>query len=321
MALVATIATMAIAQPAHAQSLTAADHVVQDLLAQKALLATDKVWLAQDADEPSTRDIAIADTFSKALTARGLAVMGNVGMAQVPAEGGFQVQLDTLRAMGVTKLLSFGQRDDLGNLTVRIVEVPGGWLKHVSTVNLGSGAVAAAPGTVTIGPTGDRVIPSERLIPWNPRHGVGLQYSSLSGSGASYRHWTESGWGYQIAGIPALAYNQNQISGFVNLGLQAMRTVLKTDRLRLFTLLGIGALYQPNLKRSRYDDATQAFVSQTGEAWDVGIAPGLGVDYLIHDRFVLTGALGYTFSRQSFSAETPSYAYSPGLTLGTLIEW
>ncbi len=319
LALVTTIAAMAIAQPVHAQSLTATDRVVQDLLDQKALLPADRIWIAQESEEPTSSEIAIADTFSKALTGRGLAVMGNVGMAQVPAAGGFREQLDALKAMGVTKLLSFGRSDDLGNLTVRVVEVPGGWLKRVSTVNLGSGSTASAPGTVTISPDG--LIPGERQIPWNPGHGVGLQISSLSGSGASYRHWTESGWGFQVAGIPALSYDGKKVSGFVNLGLQGMKTLLKTDRLRLYTLLGIGALYRPNEVRTRFDDASQGYVTRTGDAWDLGIAPGLGVDYRIYDRFVLSGALGYTFSRQSFATELPSYAYSPGFTLGTLIEW
>ncbi len=314
MALAGALALCAL--PAHAQSASATDKAVQDLLDQKLLRPADRVWLALPAGDRAASDLAVADAFGKALTAKGVAVMGNVGMAPVPTTGGFQQQLDALRTMGVTKVLSFGQTDDLGNLTVRVSEIPGGWLTAVRSVNLGATGVTSPTGTVTLGPSG--VIPAERVVPWNPRHGVGLQYSALSGSGAAYRHWSESGWGVQIAGIPALSFSDNRTSGFVNLGLQGMKAFLKTDRLRLYTLLGVGALYRPN--ETRYTSPT-ASAPLTGSAWDLGLAPGLGIDYRIQDRFILTGALGYTFSRQSFASEVPTYAYSPGITLGTMIEW
>ncbi len=310
-------AVVAIAMPAQAQSLAAADRVVQDLLAEKLLLPTDKVWLALPSAEPFSRDVAVADALSQAMTARGLAVMGNVAMAQRPAEDGFQRQLAALKEMGVTKLVSLSPLDDLGTVTLRIVEIPGGWLKSVRSVSMGSGGTVASPPISSSG----GMIPDEGVVSWNPQQGVGLQYSSLSGSGATYRRWGANGWGFQIAGIPALSFVNNRTAGFVNLGLQGMSTFLKTDRLRLYTLLGVGALYRPNESRSRWDSDTQTVSTQEGAAWDVGIAPGLGVDYRIYERFLLTGALGYTFSRQSFAAEPPSYAYSPGITLGTLVEW
>jgi opacity protein-like surface antigen len=308
----------AIAPPAQAQSVAAADRLVQELLAAQDLQPSDRIWIALPLGEPSARDVAVADALSEALTARGLTVMGNLGIAPSPTDSyGFQTQLAALKAMGVTKILGVGQTDDLGNLKLRIIEAPGGWLKRVKTVNLGD--VASESKTMLAGPGG--VIPVERLVSWNPRHGVGLQYSSLSGSGATYRHWTESGWGIQLAGIPALTFTNNRMEGFVNVGLQGMRSFLKTDRLRLYTLLGIGALYRPNVTYSRFDPDSQTYSPKTGDAWDLGLAPGLGMDYRVHDRILLTGALGYTFSRQSVSTDAPTYAYSPGFTLGTLIEW
>jgi len=319
---VAPILAMAVAiaavAPAHAQSAAAADRLVQDLLASQDLQASDRIWIALPLGEPSARDMAIADTLSEALSARGIAVMGNLGIAPSPTDSyGFQTQLAALKAMGVTKVLGIGQSDDLGNLKLRVIEIPGGWLKRVKAVNLGD--VAAPDKTVIVGPGG--AIPVERLVNWDPRHGVGLQYSSLSGSGASYRHWTPGGWGVQIAGIPALSFTKNRTEGFVNMGLQGMRSFLKTDRLRLYGLLGVGALYQPNVSRGRVDPGTNLFSTQTGDAWDLGLAPGIGVDYRVHDRILLSGALGYTFSRQSFAADAPTFTYSPGVTVGTVIEW
>lgn len=313
-----TVAIAAVAPAAHAQSAAAADRLVQDMLASQDLQPSDRIWIALPLGEPTARDMAIADTLSEALSARGLTVMGNLGIAPSPTDSyGFQTQLAALKAMGVTKILGIGQTDDLGNLKLRVIEVPGGWLKRVKTVNLGD--VATPDKTVLVGPSG--AIPVERLVSWDPRHGVGLQYSSLSGSGATYRHWTPGGWGVQIAGIPALSFNNNRTEGFVNMGMQGMRSFLKTDRMRLYGLLGVGALYRPNISRSRVDPDTTTYSTVTGDAWDLGLAPGLGMDYRVHDRILLTGALGYTFSRQSFSTDAPTFAYSPGITLGTMIEW
>ncbi|MNR78860.1 hypothetical protein D3C72_95600 [compost metagenome] len=316
LALVASVA--AIAPPAHAQSAAAADRLVQELLETQDLKPSDRVWIALPLGEPSARDIAVADMLSEALYARGLTVMGNLSIAPSPTDSyGYQSQLAALKAMGVTKVLGLGQTADLANLKLRVIEIPGGWLKRVRTVDLGDAAMEA-PAAVAE-PSGEAT--DERIASGTPRHGVGLQYSSLSGSGATYRHWTESGWGFQIAGIPALSFANNRTEGFVNLGLQGMHSFLKTDTLRLYTLLGIGALYRPNVMHSRFDPGSNSTVTQTGDAWDIGLAPGLGMDYRVFDRILLTGALGYTFSRQSFSAEAPTYAYSPGFTLGTMIEW
>lgn len=316
LALVSMIA--AIAPPAHAQSVQAADRLVQELLTAQDLQPSDKVWIALPLGEPSARDLAIGDALSEALTERRITVMGNLGFAPSPTDSyGYESQLKALKNMGVTKILGISQSDDLGNLKLRIVEVPGGGLKRVKTVNLGD--LAPTQPTVIVGPGG--VVPAERVVSWNPRHGVGLQYSSLSGSGAAYRHWTESGWGFQIAGIPAVSFANNRTEGFVNFGLQGMRSVLKTDSLRVYTLVGIGALYRPNVTRSRFDPDSNSLVTQSADAWDAGLAPGVGVDYRVHDRILLSGALGYTFSRQSYSSEAPTYAYSPGFTLGTMIEW
>ena len=316
LALVASVA--AIAPPAHAQSAAAADRLVQELLDTQDLKPSDRVWIALPLGEPSARDVAVADTLSEALYARGLTVMGNLNIAPSPTDSyGYQSQLAALKAMGVTKVLGIGQTDDLGNLKLRVIEIPGGWLKRVRTANLGDVAVEAP--AVVVGPNGVTTV--ERVVSWNPRHGVGVQYSSLSGSGATYRHWTQSGWGVQIAGIPALSFANNRTEGFVNLGLQGMHSFLKTDTLRLYSLLGIGALYRPNVSRSYFNSDSQSYVTVVGDAWDVGLAPGLGMDYRVFDRILLTGALGYTFSRQSFAAEAPTYGYSPGITLGTMIEW
>lgn len=324
-AIAALLATPALVAPAHAQSTAGADRLVQELIAQQHLQGTDKVWLALPSGDRTTRDIAVCDAVSAALSARGIAVMWDVGLASSLTSGGYQEQIAALKAMGVNKLVSFGRVDDVGSLTLRVAEVPGGWIKAVRTVNLGPGGGPAAPAAVVVGgptplsgPT--VVIPPDRLINWNPGHGLGLQYSSLAGSGATYRNWKGS-WGWQVAGIPALAFTDGQASGFVNMGLQGMYTLLKTDNLRLHTLLGMGALYRPSETRSVYNPTTGISPSRTGEAWDLGLAPGIGLDYRIFDRFLVTGALGYTFSRQSFIDEEATFAYSPGFTIGTVIEW
>gem|GEM_PF-2110833 len=318
-AVAAILSTVSIALPAHAQSPSVADRFVQDMLQQKQLLPTDKVWLAPPSGERSARDVAVCDAVGAALAAQGIAVMWDVGMAESVTTGGFQQQLAALKDMGVTQLISFGHADDRGNLTVRLVEVPGGWLRSARNVNLDATGMASPPSTIAVGPTG--IIFSDRLVTWNPRHGLGIQYSSLSGSGATYRNWLDNGWGYQVAGIPAISFSDNRTTGFVNLGLQGMAPILKTDRLRLYSLLGIGALYRPNDVRYIYDPGTGVSTDRTGDAWDIGLAPGIGLDFRIYDRFLLTGALGYTFSRQSFAADAPTYAYSPGISLGTIIEW
>lgn len=311
----AVTVAVAVALPAPAQSLPSAERIVAELLKDQLLSPSDKVWIALPSDDRSEREIAACDALSMALSARGIAVAWDVGMASAPAGGGFQEQLAALKGMGATKLLSLGRSDDLGNLTLRIADLPGGWLRSIRTVTLDRNVRdERLEGKASI-------LPAERTATWSPRQGVGVQYSSLSGSGASYRRWSENGWGFQVAGIPALSFTDSRTTGFVNLGLQGMSPLLKTDRLRLYTLLGLGALYRPNEVRHTYDPETQLSTSYVGTAWDLGLAPGVGVDYRIHDRFLLTGALGYTFSRQSFGPATSSYGYSPGVTLGTLIEW
>lgn len=301
--LVALCPLAALAQPP-----AGTDQAIASLLEERLLLPSDRVWLALPPGEPTAQDLAVADAFLQALTARGMAVSGHLGLAQTPSTGGFLQQLDALRALGVTKILSFGRTDDVGTVTVRLADVPGGWLSTVRTVNLSASRPPASPGAGSF-------LADAGLVSWNPKHGVGLQYSSLSGSGATYRHWFASGWGAQIAGIPAISVENLQTSGFVNLGVQGMRSILKTDRLRLYGLVGAGMLYRPNV--TAYADPTPV----TGNTWDLGLAPGLGLDYRVFDRVLLSGAMGYTFSRHAPVSGPPRYAYSPGFTLGAMIEW
>lgn len=309
-------APLAVAPAAQAQGLPATDRIVQELITTGQLSTMDKVWLTLSTEERTEDDQAVCDAFAASLAARGIAVAWDVGLARSVATGGYREQLAALQAMGVTRILSFGSADDRGNLSLRVVQVPGGWLSSVRQVDL-TAAKPPAPSA--------REARLERLAPvpfdWNPQHGLGIQYSSLSGSGATYRRWLPSGWGVQIAGIPALSLTNNQTQGFVNLGLQGMAPLLKTDSLRLYTLLGIGALYQPHVVRYSYDYDTQLGSSRTADAWDIGLAPGIGLDFRVHERILLTGALGYTFSRSTFGGDPARYGYSPGITLGSVVEW
>lgn len=315
-AAVVALAPLALAPAVQAQSLPATDRIVQELLTQGQLSTTDKVWLAPPSDERTANDLAVCDALAASLSARGIAVAWDVGLARSIAAGGYRDQLTALQAMGVTRVLSFGSADDLGQISLRVVQVPGGWLKSVRQVDLAEAETPVASA---------REARLERLAPvpfnWNPQHGLGVQYSSLSGSGATYRRWLPSGWGVQIAGIPALSMTNNQAQGFVNLGLQGMAPLLKTDSLRLYTLLGVGALYQPKVTRYSYDYEKQQDNSRSAEAWDIGIAPGIGLDFRVHERILLTGALGYTFSRTTYGGDPARYGYSPGITLGSMVEW
>lgn len=320
------VSAIVLAAPARAESFSAADQFVTDLMQRKLILQSDKVWLATQTSNRSAQDLAACDAISGALAAQGVAVMWDVGLVSTPATGSFQDQLTALKNLGASKLMALGPIDDMGSMTVRIVEVPSGWLKGVRTARLSRiGAISGEPiqsapevPATSIAPISVS-LPSDNTFQWTPSHGVGLQYSLLSGSGVTYRRWHENGWGYQVSGIPALSFSSGKASGFINLGMQGMLVHLQTNRMRLYSMFGIGAYYRPS--ETRYYTPEGTYGERTGEAWDIGIAPGLGLDYRLYDRFVLTGALGYTFSRQKFHIDPETYGYSPGVSLGLMLEW
>ncbi len=295
-----------VALPAAAQ--TAAGWA--DSLIKKKLVAPgDRVWLQPVELKWSQADLQVMDDLTAALLARKVAVVRDLSFPGPRPED--REPLEHLKGLGVSKVLSYTRGVDDDSANFRVVEVPSGLVVAVEPIS-----AKGEPDKATIAETPVR--------PVNYGRAMGLSVSNLSGSGITYRRWFENDWGYQVAGIPFVSVSNNEPSGFVNLGVQGMMPFFKGQRVRLYGLLGLGALYnrtQTTAYPPQNPDGTYPpGVPAVSERWDLGVAPGVGVDYLFFNNLGVTAAVGYTFSRQS-GTQGASWGLSPGGSFGVLVYW
>lgn len=306
--LAALVACPLMAAPAAAQT---ADGWVDALIQKKLVGPGDRVWLSPLELSFSAADLQFLDDLSAALIARKVTVVRDLAFPSSSASD-LRQPLGMLKELGVTKVLSYTRARDEGSANFRVLEVPSGMALAVETIT----AEARQPDKPTIAETPYR--------PANYTRALGVTVSYLSGSGLTYRHWLENDWGFQVSGVPFMSLQEGQLTGFANLGLQAMMPIFKGDRVRLFGLLGFGAAYTANRNASYPDGNYSNPVYTLATRTDLGIAPGIGLDYLFFNNFALTAALGYTFSqttRSDYQNGAPQPGLSPGGTIGALIYW
>ncbi len=150
---------------------------------------------------------------------------------------------------------------------------------------------------------------------WEPKdqHGIGVTVSWVAGSGVSYRHWWQNGFGFQVAAVPLISYQNDSLSGLMNVGVQGMGPIVLNRTFRLFWLLGYGAAFDRgyfyNLSYAGKPDAYRL---------DQGVAPGVGLDLMITPNFALHAGLAYTVS-YSGNSETGTLVLKPGFSPGGAI--
>lgn len=304
--LLAALVAPMVALPAAAQ--TAAGWA--DSMIKKKLVAPgDRVWLQPLELKWSAADVQLMDDLTSALLARKVAVVRDLTFPGPAPED--REPLEHLKGLGVSKVLSYTRARDDESANFRVIEIPSGLVVAVETIS-----AKGEPDKATIAETPVR--------PTNYARALGLSASNLSGSGLTYRRWFENDWGVQVAGIPFVTVTNNLPSGFVNLGLQGMMPFFKGERVRLYGLLGVGAAYSLN-RYSTYvpgpGGADGSMVTTTTDRWDLGIAPGIGLDYLFFNNLAVTTAVGYTVGRTSGSQQDPSWSLSPGGSIGVLVYW
>lgn len=291
--------TLAVAAPAQAQVATAstAERFAEALARRKLVEASDRLWLAPDPLRWDAAEVTFLDALTAALIARGLQVMRSPAVV-APGREGLAVPKD----LGVTKVLSYTLLRDDERATFRLIDARSGLVQVVEPLSTAQAAPSA---------------PAE-FAPRNYMRALGVGASNIAGSGLTYRRWYENGWGYQVAGLPIVTVDQNVWRTWVNLGAQAMLSIYRTDRVRLFGLLGLGAAYTSN---PNYDPNTGTYTGASSNRWDLGVAPGIGADVFVFNNVALTAALGYTVSRTTLDAEVPQYGLNPGATVGVLVYW
>lgn len=299
------------ASPAAAQ---AADGWAEALIQKRLVHPGDRVWLAPQELQWSAVDLQALDDLTAALVARRVPVVRDLSFPPEAGDGDLRKPLAMLKELGVTKVVSYTRARDEDSAAFRILEVPTGQVLAVETL---TARAHLQPEKPSIAETPGR--------PANYSTALGLSVSYLAGSGLTYRRWFENDWGVQVAGIPFVTVSNNVPSGFVNLGLQGMVPFFKGERVRLYGLLGTGAAYNVSntyaYPAPALDGTQPPAVMVSSDRWDLGVAPGVGVDYLFYNNFALTAALGYTVSRTSGRDVTPSWSLGPGGTFGVLVYW
>lgn len=308
--LAALVSVPMIAAPAAAQSATG---WVETLIQKKLVTPGDRIWLSPMELKWSAADLQSLDDLTAALLAYKVPVVRDLAF---PSDLGGDPRrpFAMLKELGVTKVLSYTRARDEDSAAFRILEVPSGLVLAVETITAPTHPQPDKPG---IAETPSR--------PANYSRALGLSLSFLSGSGLTYRRWFANDWGVQVAGIPFVTVSNSVPTGFLNLGLQGMMPLFKGERIRLYGLMGVGAGYNVS-NYATYpapgpDGIVGAPVMVFRDRWDLGVAPGLGLDYLFYNNFALTGAVGYTFSRTSGNDAAPSWALGPGGTIGALVYW
>lgn len=307
--LAALVAVPLLATPALAQ--TAAGWA--DSLVEKQLVAPgDRVWLSPVEMQWSAADLQFLDDLTAALLERKVQVVRDLSFPST-SQDDVRKPLAMLKELGVTKVLSYTRARDDESANFRILQVPSGLALAVETITVH----AKAPDKPTLASTPVR--------PVNYTRALGVAVSFLSGSGLTYRRWFDNDWGFQVSGVPWMTLQEGMLTGFTNLGAQAMMPIFKGDRIRLFGLLGFGALYTASRTTTYPDnDYTKPPVYGLSTRTDLGLAPGIGLDYLFLNNFAVTAALGYTFSQSSESGVNngaPRPGFSPGGTIGALVYW
>ncbi|MEB3188475.1 MAG: hypothetical protein VKP72_13685 [bacterium] len=135
------------------------------------------------------------------------------------------------------------------------------------------------------------------------QNNVGIQYSTLQGSGLCYRNWLGDGLGFSVAGIPYQTMDETQTppksSGFVNFGGQLMKAFYEGPGSRLYGLAayGTGIFYDAGRR-------------------DQNISLGVGADWALGPKFLATAAIGYSQATQSRDNGPTTTSFSPGYTFG-----
>lgn len=132
---------------------------------------------------------------------------------------------------------------------------------------------------------------------------LGLQYSTLQGSGLCYRNWMGDGLGFSVAGIPYQSVDDTvtppKSSGFVNFGGQLMKAFYEGPASRLYGLAAVGT--------GIFYDAGRR---------DTNISLGVGADWAMSQKFLVTAAIGYSQATQFRDNGPTSNTFSPGYTFG-----
>lgn len=291
----AALSALLAAAPAQAQVATAntAERFAETLATRKLVEPSDRLWLSPDPLRWDAAEVTFLDALTAALVARGFQVMRAPSVvserpAARPAEP---------KELGATKILSYTLLRDDERATFRLMDARTGLVQVVEPLSTTQAAAA-------------------EFAPRNYLRALGVGGSNLAGSGLTYRRWFENGWGYQVAGVPLVSVEQNTWRTWVNLGAQAMLSIYRTDRVRLFGLAGLGAAYASNPVM----DQTGAFTGTTTRL-DIGLAPGIGADVFVFNNVALTASLGYTFSRTTVDALAPQWGLNPGGSFGAMIYW
>lgn len=263
----------------------------------------DKVWVvsgpSEIADEQFFRNALVGG-----LVKRGITVLSK--------EGGAAKRLDY-------RWLRCNDRDCLGDLQVLDINGkpdPKAKIRNRITcqvVDLASGKVLISDSFVTeTQPFGKLQVaidavkePLPKPLVERESDGLGLSISWLAGSGLTYRHWFNNGTGLQVAATPFFQPSGGTISGFANVGLQGMHTVLHAETFRAFWILGYGLLVMTN--------------GTDSPSMDHGVAPGIGLDYYPTKNLALHAALAYTVSykiRPAGKDFDAGLGFSPGGALG-----
>jgi len=280
-----TLGVMALglgAGPALAEPVDAGERVARLLIEHKLVDAGDRLYLLS-----TPRTASLVDRLTAALLRDKIAVLQD----PMTAADGKNPSADEIRRLGATLVLGCDWSPDGASVTVRLIESATGRVKAVEFVPLEPTIVEPTLAAATDHPLG--------------RHALGVGYSYLAGSGVTYQQWFGNGWGMQIAGVPWVSWGTSGASGFVNAGLQAMRTLYEVPWARLYALAGAGVFN----------------ALDTTHRTDLGLAPGLGLDLRVRDSLQLTGALGYTFSRTSYADGSNNLGLSPGGSIGLMITW
>lgn len=123
----------------------------------------------------------------------------------------------------------------------------------------------------------------------------------------------------QVSGIPWFQPRNNSLTGFVNLGLAGMGTMFHGESFRVFWLTGYGIMWTQG-----YTSTNSAPDPTTGKSTSVdtqvnttdhGVAPGIGVDYLLTRNIGLHAAVAYTVAYKVRPADVPSMNYDAGWSL------
>ncbi len=132
------------------------------------------------------------------------------------------------------------------------------------------------------------------------KNNLGAQFSTISGSGICYRSWLSDGFGFSVAGIPFQTTDGDKQSGFVNFGGQVMKSFYEGPMARLYALAGAG---------------TGIFFDSNRQ--DTNVSAGLGADYVMAPKVLLTAAIGYSQATQNRRNENKvSTSFEPGYTFG-----